>query len=200
MKNFSIGVIGAGAIGLAFAKQAAAAGYRVVVSNSRGPESLLSTVAGIENLTAGTAQDSAEADVVMVALTWKQLAENAKFLPDLTGKIVLDPMNPVIMPGFIIPDLGDRTSSQVVASLIPGAKLVKVFNTLPPPLILANPKQANGSRVVFYSGDDVAAKRVVQELVTDMGFAGIDLGGLGTGGRLQQFPGGSLPSLNLIKL
>jgi len=200
MKNFSIGVIGAGAIGLAFAKQAAAAGYQVIVSNSRGPESLQSTVAGIENLTAGTAQDSAKADVVMVALTWKQLAENAKLLPDLTDKIVLDPMNPVIMPGFIIPDLGERTSSQVVASLIPGSRLVKIFNTLPPPLILANPKQANGSRVVFYSGDDVAAKRVVGELVTDMGFAGIDLGGLGTGGRLQQFPGGSLPSLNLIKL
>lgn len=200
MKNLTIGVIGAGAIGLAFAKQAAIAGYQVTVSNSRGPESLRSTVEGIDNLSAGSVEDSAAADIVMVALTWKQLTTGAQSLPDLTGKIVLDPMNPVIMPGFIIPDLGSKTSSEVVASLLPGSRLVKVFNTLPPPLILANPKQGNGSRVVFYSGNDVAAKSAVKDLVNDMGFAGIDLGDLTTGGRLQQFPGGSLPSLNLIKL
>jgi predicted dinucleotide-binding enzyme len=200
MKNLSIGVIGAGAIGLSFAKTAAAAGYQVTVSNSRGPESLRSTILGIQNLSAGTTEDSAAADIVMVALTWKQLADNAKNLPNLSGKIVLDPMNPVIMPGFIIPDLGEKTSSEVVAASLPGARLVKVFNTLPPSLIMADPKQNNGNRVVFYSGDDADAKAVVEKIVTDMGFAGIDLGTLQTGGRLQQFPGGSLPSLNLIKL
>lgn len=200
MKNLSIGVIGAGTIGLAFAKKAAAAGRRVVISNSRGPASLQSHTHNIQNLFAGTVADAAGADIVMVALTWKQLTDNAANLSDLTGKIVLDPMNPVIMPGFIVPDLEGKGSSEIVAGLFPSARLVKVFNTLSPALLSADPKYGDGNRVIFYSGNDLDAKASVGDLMLDMGFAGIDLGDLATGGRLQQFPGGPLASLNLIKL
>ena len=57
-----------------------------------------------------------------------------------------------------------------------------------------------GTGCLFMSGDDAAAKADVSAILEKAGFAIIDLGGLASGGRLQQFPGGPLPTLNLIKL
>ena len=135
----------------------------------------------------------------MLAVPWKHLDAATQNLPDLHGKIVLDPTNPVIMPGFILPDLGGKTSSEIVAGKVPGAQVVKVFNTLQPALIIANPEQHGGKRVVFYSGDDGSAKAVVRKLLNTLGFAGIDLGQLAEGGSMQRFPGGPLAGLHLVK-
>ena len=193
-----IGIIGAGAIGLAFAKQAGAAGHEVIISNSRGPASLGAVTKDLKGVQAGTKEAAAAADVIMIAVPWQHLDAAVAGL-DLSGKIVLDPMNPIINPGFILPDLRGKTSSEVVAAKVPGATLVKVFNTLPPALIAASPAQNGGNRVVFYSGDDRSAKDLTGRLLSSMGFAGIDLGGLVQGGSLQQFPGGPLAALHLTK-
>jgi predicted dinucleotide-binding enzyme len=115
------------------------------------------------------------------------------------GKVVIDPTNAIAFPQFKPIDLGDRTSSEIIQELIPEARVVKAFNTLPAAILASNPKENNGSRVVFISGNDEGAKTVVKEIIDRTGFAPIDLGGLSTGGRLQQF-GGPLPALNLIKL
>jgi 8-hydroxy-5-deazaflavin:NADPH oxidoreductase len=82
----------------------------------------------------------------------------------------------------------------------PGARVVKAANTLLSVVLAADPKQSGGRRVLFISGDDVAAKETVKAILERIGFATIDLGGLAIGGKLQQFPGGPLPALNLIKL
>jgi predicted dinucleotide-binding enzyme len=101
---------------------------------------------------------------------------------------------------FALPICKVRTSSEIVASLVPGAQVVKVANTLVSALLAADPKQAGGRRVLFMSGDDATAKAGVKGMLEKIGFATIDLGGLAGGGSLQQFPGGPLPTLNLIKL
>ena len=80
-----------------------------------------------------------------------------------------------------------------------GARLVKAFNTLPPPLLLADPLKGEGHRVLFLSGDDHAARETVARLIESIGFAPIDLGTLIEGGKLQQYPGGPLPRLDLVK-
>jgi hypothetical protein len=197
----NIGIIGAGGIGQAFAGQVAKAGYDVIVSNSRGPESLAGLVRQLGRRTkAGTRQEAARADVVVLAVQWQQLREALSELPAWNGRILIDATNPVVQPGFRLADLGGRTSSEVVASLAPGARVVKVANTLPIALLSADPKQAGGRRVLFMSGDDETAKADVSAILENVGFATIDLGGLASGGRLQQFPGGPLPTLNLIKL
>ena len=197
----NIGIIGAGGIGQAFAGQVAKAGYDVIVSNSRGPESLAGLVRQLGRRTkAGTRQEAARADVVMLAVQWQQLRVALSELPAWNGRILIDATNPVVQPGFRLADLGGRTSSEVVASLAPGARVVKVANTLPIALLSADPKQAGGRRVLFMSGDDETAKADVSAILENVGFATIDLGGLASGGRLQQFPGGPLPTLNLIKL
>ena len=194
-----IGIIGAGAIGTAFAKQVAAAGYEVVISNSRGAESLKEKVKQIGgNTTAGSVKEAAEADVIFLALQWPHLQQVLSTV-SLDGKIVIDPTNP-ILPGFALADLHGKTSSEIVSQWAKGAKLVKAFNTLPPQTLAANPQTNGGSRVIFYSGNNDDAKDILTSILNRIGFAGVDLGRLNEGGKLQQFPGGALPTLNLIKL
>jgi predicted dinucleotide-binding enzyme len=194
-----IGIIGAGAIGKAFAKQVANAGYEVVISNSRGAESLKELVSQLgENVTAGSVAEAATAEVIFLALQWQHLEQVTQNI-DWNGKIVIDPTNP-ILPGFKLANLGNKASSEVVQKWTSGARLVKAFNTLQPEILAANPMQGGGKRVIFYSGDYNDAKDIVSGIINRLGFAGIDLGRLNEGGKLQQFPGGALPTLNLIKI
>ena len=197
----SIGIIGSGGIGQAVAGHLVAAGLEIMVSNSRGPESLAEVVSRLGPLaTAGTRQDAAEAEVVVLAVPWAQVPAALSDLPPWSGRILIDATNPVVEPGLGLAPLGGRTSSEIVASLAPGARVVKACNTLPRALLSADPRQFGGHRVMFLSGDDTTAKARVGELLEKLGFAAIDLGGLSSGGRLQQFPGGPLPTLNLVKL
>jgi predicted dinucleotide-binding enzyme len=86
-----------------------------------------------------------------------------------------------------------------VAGLVPGARVVKAANTLGAPVLAADPQEAGGRRVIFLSGDDADAKSEVGAIFEDAGFAAVDLGGLATGGAMQQV-GGPLSGMNLIKL
>jgi len=197
----NIGIIGAGGIGQAFAGHVANAGYEVIVSNSRGPESLVDVVSRLgPRVRAGTRQEAAQADVVFVSVGWEQVRAALADLPAWGGRILIDATNPVLQPGFRLAELHGSTSSEIVASMVPGARVVKTANTLLRDVLAAEPKQNGGRRVLFMSGDDADAKGQVSAILEKVGFATIDLGGLASGGKLQQFPGGSLPTLNLIKL
>ena len=77
---------------------------------------------------------------------------------------------------------------------------MKGFNHLRAELLAADPASDGGRRVLFFSGDDAAAKGTIAALIENIGFAGIDLGSLVVGGKLAQFPGGPLPNQNLIKI
>ena len=196
-----IGIIGAGGIGQAFARQLQKAGYDVIISNSRGPESLSSLVRELGiGVRAGTVKEAAASEIVMLAVPWRHLRDALAGLPPWKGQIVIDMTNPIGPPEFKVADLGGRTSSEVVADLVLGARLVKACNTLPPPLLGADPRECGGRRVTFISGDDLSAKSKFSHILETIGFAPVDLGGLISGGRMQQFPGGPLPALNLIRL
>ena len=196
-----IGIIGTGGIGQALAGHIAKAGFETIVSNSRGPESLASLVSELgPHAKAGTRQEAAQADVVVLAVPWVHVRGALTDLPPWNGRILMDATNPIIEPDFQVADLNGRTSSEIVASLAPGARVVKAANTLLRAILAADPNEAGGHRVLFMSGDDAAAKAQVDSILSKIGFAAIDVGGLVSGGRLQQFPGGTLPTLNLIKL
>lgn len=196
----TIGIIGAGNIGAAFAKALGRAGIDAIISNSRGPESLTDLIgeAGA-SIRAGTRTDAAAQDIVLVAVNWSKLPSALQGLPDFGGRIVIDANNPIEGPLFKPADLGGRVSSEVVAGLVPGARVVKAFNHLQPQLISGDPQAEGGRRVLFYSGDDARAKAEVGALIERLGFFGIDLGPLALGGRLVQFPGGPLPVHNLVR-
>lgn len=197
----TIGIIGAGAMAQALAVRLLAGGHTVVLSNRRGPASLDDVVAGLgPGASAGTVEDAAAQPLVVIAAPWSQLPGTLARFDDWNGRVVVDTTNPIEPPHFTVADLGGRTSSEVVADLLPGARLVKAFNTLTPAMIARDPREAGGRRVIFYSGDDAAAKQDVHALLISCGFAAVDVGGLATGGKLQQFPGGSLAALNLIRI
>jgi predicted dinucleotide-binding enzyme len=197
----NIGIIGAGGIGLALAGHVARGGYETILSNSRGPESLAEVVSQLGPLArAGTREEAALADIVVVAVRWPQLRDALSGLPAWNGRILIDATNPIVEPGYRLAELNGRTSSEITASLAPQARVVKVGNTLPRALLATDPNQFGGHRVLFMSGDDAAAKADVRRVLETAGFAVIDLGGLASGGTLQQVPGGPVATLNLIKL
>jgi 8-hydroxy-5-deazaflavin:NADPH oxidoreductase len=190
----SVGIIGAGRIGQVMAQTALRAGRRVVIANSRGPESLTSVVQELgEGVSAGTVTDAAAADVVVVAVMWPDVPRAVEGL-DWEGRIVIDPTN-----DFDPSDLDGRTSSEVVADLVAPARVVKAANTLVAAVLGSDPQQAGGQRVIFLSGDDSEAKSGVGALFEDAGFFVVDLGGLREGGQMQQV-GAPLAGHNLIRL
>jgi 8-hydroxy-5-deazaflavin:NADPH oxidoreductase len=197
----SIGIIGSGAIGAAFARALARAGIEATISNSRGPDSLQELVRELgSSIKAGTREQAARADIVLVAVNWSKLPAALAGLPDWSGRIVVDANNPIEAPLFKPVDLKGRVSSEVFAELVPGARVVKAFNHLRADILAGDSRAAGGRRVLFYSGNDNAAKAEVGALIDRIGFAGFDLGSLAVGGKLAQFPGGPLPNQNLIKL
>jgi 8-hydroxy-5-deazaflavin:NADPH oxidoreductase len=196
----SIGIIGSGNIGTAFARALARAGIEATIANSRGPETLADLVRELApSIKAGTAEEAARADIVLVAVNWSKLPTALKDLGPWDGRIVIDANNPIEGPLFKPAELNGRVSSDVFAGLVPGARVVKAFNHLQPALLSGDPQAEGGRRVLFYSGDDARAKAEVAALIEKLGFFGIDLGALEVGGRLVQFPGGPLPALNLVK-
>lgn len=196
----SIGIIGAGNIGSAFARALARSGIPAVIANSRGPESLRSLVRELgPTITAGTREQAASADIVLVAVNWSKLPAALKGLPAWNGRIVIDANNPIEAPLFQPADLKGRISSEIFADLVPGALVVKAFNHLLAAVLAGDPRAEGGQRVLFYSGDDANAKAKVADLIERLGFFGLDLGPLAVGGALAQFPGGPLPVHNFVK-
>lgn len=197
----SIGIIGAGNIGLAVAKTLARAGIAATVANSRDPQSLKERLAAFgSTIKAGTREQAAAADIVLIAVNWSKLPVALAGLPAWNGRIVIDANNPVEAPLYKPLDLHGLVSSEVVANLVAGARVVKAFNHLRAEVLASDPHADGGRRVLFYSGDDSAAKTEVGALIDRLGFAGIDLGSLVVGGKLAQFPGGPLPNQNLVRI
>jgi len=192
-KIMKVGIIGSGNIGATLADLFAKAGYIVAISNSRGPVSLETLITSIDskNVTAVTPEEAVRsADVVLLAIPWRKKHE----LPpsDLfKGKIVVDAMNPY-SENFEVIDLGESTSSEEVRKLLPGARLVKAFNTMYYEMLRTGGRESGDERLVlFVAGDDLDAKTVVSELIHDIGFVSVDTGSLHEGGRKQQ-PGSSI--------
>ena len=106
-------------------------------------------------------------------------------------------MNPYT-EDFEIEDLGDRTASEIAETLVPGARLVKAFNTMHYRRLASEgkPKGTRGRLAVFLAGDDPGAKTVVAGLIDEMGFDPIDSGSLAEGGRRQE-PGSAIYNVPL---
>ncbi len=196
----SIGIIGSGNIGSAFARTLARNGIEATIANSRGPESLQSLVRELgPTIKSGPREEAASKNIVFIAVNWSKLPIALAGLPDWNNRIVIDANNPIEQPLFKPAELNGRLSSEVFSTLVPGARVVKAFNHLVAALLGSDPKAEGGKRVAFYSGDDASAKADVSALIDRLGFFGIDLGSLAVGGKLAQFPGGPLPALNLVK-
>ncbi|WP_436738127.1 NADPH-dependent F420 reductase [Streptomyces sp. BBFR102] len=196
-----IGMLGAGAIAQAIARHAIRHGHEVLLSNSRGPTSLAPLVRDLGALAAAaTPAEAATADLVVLAVPWPQIPDAVAGLPRLEKTVVIDATNQFASrsPDPEIADLGDLTGSEYVSSLLPGARVVKAFNSLYAQFIAPDPRHEAGRQVLFLAGDDADAKNTVRDLTSEFGFAPVDLGTLREGGRLIQL-GGPLSALHVLK-
>ncbi|MGK2955475.1 MAG: NADPH-dependent F420 reductase [Solirubrobacterales bacterium] len=188
----TVGILGAGNIGQAIAKQMLRAGQEVMLANNHGPESLAGTVEELgPGASAGTMEEAAAQDMVAVAIPWGFIPDALEGLPDWNGRIVIDANNAVVQPDFKAADLGGRSSSEVFAEMVPGARVVKTANILLAARLGEDPVLTDGRRVLFISGDDQDAKVTVSAFFTEAGFRMVDLGDLSQG-RLYQVPGSPL--------
>ena len=189
-----VGIIGAGRLGQAMARTALRAGRSVIIANSRGPGSLTSVVSALgAGASAGTVAQASAAGIVVIAVPWSRVPEAVQGL-EWNGQVVIDATN-----DWSADDLNGRTSSELIADLVPSARVVKAANTLGADVLGSDPQEAGGRRVIFVSGDDVDAKSEVIALFQDGGFFAIDLGDLIRGGGMQQVRG-PLAGVNLIRL
>lgn len=196
----SIGIIGTGNIGSAIARALVRSGQDVVLANRRGPASLSGLVDELgPRARAASVAEAAQADIVFVAVNWSKIPGALEGLGDWGGRIVIDTSNPIESPTFKPFDLGGRASTAVFTDLVPGARVVKAFNHLQPHLLEGDPQAEGGRRVLFLAGDDQQAKNTVARLIGSLGFQPVDLGDVEHGSRLTQFPGGPLPTLNLVR-
>lgn len=186
----TIGLIGAGKIGSQLARLAVAHGYHVVISNSRGPETLSALVAELgPNARAATAVDAAIAgDIVVVTVPLR----NYRAIPvaPLAGKIVIDTNNYYPQRDGQIPELDNEstTTSELLQAHLPASKVVKAFNHIYAAEITTH-GQAAGSenrRALVIAGDHEDAKTTVTHLLDQFGFDTVDAGPLKEGWRIQR--------------
>lgn len=212
----SVAVIGVGAMGGAIARALAATGTGVTIANSRGPETLVDFAGDLGGLIRpATIAEAATSEIVILAVPWRSVAAVLGEVTDWENRILIDATNPV---DFLAPgspdatdpgnplgamglkaiDLQGRLSSEIVAELAPGARVIKTFNHIEPELV-TTPTTPAGRAVVFLAGDDASAGARTATLVGSLGLLAVDLGGLASGGALLAFPGGSLLGLDLVK-
>jgi 8-hydroxy-5-deazaflavin:NADPH oxidoreductase len=173
----SIGVVGAGRIGGNAARLLAGAGHDVTVSYSRDPERLQALAAEI-GARAGTPAEAARADVVLLSVPWRLIDDVLAETGSLAGKVVIDTTNQFGAGGLeLLPD--GMTAAQVNQRRMPGARLVKSFNTLTSTFQESEAGRPDPRVVLFLCGDDAEAKQIVAGLIRDAGFEPVDIGGLG---------------------
>ena len=182
-----IGIIGAGFIARAVATVAIRAGHEVMVSNTRGPQSLFSLV-GTIGCKAGTVEEAAAfGDIVLVAIPLYAYAT----LPaePLAGKTVLDAGNYYSDRDGTIPalDRHQTTTSEILAGHLPTSHIVKAFNAITAADIERDgkPSGATDRRALPIAGDDAGAKRTVSELLESFGYDVVDAGPLSEGWRFE---------------
>jgi 8-hydroxy-5-deazaflavin:NADPH oxidoreductase len=186
----TIGIIGAGHIGSQIARAAIAAGYDVVISNSRGPQTLEGLVAELgPRARAATSEDAAAAgDFAVVTIPLKAYRDVP--VGPLAGKVVIDTDNYYPGRDGVIPELEDEstTVSELLQAHLPTSKVVKGFNHIPFGDITADgtPAGTDNRRAIGIAGDDTDAKILVTRLYDEIGFDAVDAGSLAEGWRLQR--------------
>ncbi|MCW2811779.1 MAG: NADPH-dependent reductase [Friedmanniella sp.] len=200
----TIGLIGAGHIGSQVARAAIASGYDVVLSNSRGPETLVDLVAELgPRARAATAQQAAEAgDLVVVTIPLTAIDQVP--VEPLVGKIVIDTNNYYPQRDGQIAALDEErtTTAELLQDHLPQSRVVKGFNHIYSAQITTDgtPAGTPGRRALVIAGDDPAAKATVTELLDGFGFDTVDAGPLAEGWRIQRDTPGYGPQLDAGQL
>jgi 8-hydroxy-5-deazaflavin:NADPH oxidoreductase len=186
----TIGLVGAGHIGSQLARLAVRDGYNVVISNSRGPQSLAGLVAELgPKARAATPAEAAEAgDIVVVSVPLKSY--RAVPVAALAGKVVIDTNNyyPERDGHIAALDNESTTTSELLQAHLPASKVVKAFNHIYAAALTTDgqPQGTRDRRALAIAGNDAAAKATVAKLIDEFGFDTVDIGPLKESWRIQR--------------
>lgn len=186
----TIGIIGAGNIGSTLARGLTARGYDVVISNSRGPESLAPLVAELgPRATAGTATDAATAGEIVIVTVPLRAYRDVPVAP-LAGKIVLDTNNYYWERDGRIAELDEKqaTTSGLLQDHLPASRVAKAFNHIGAAQILTDGRPAGDPdrRALATAGDDADAVAFVTALYDEFGFDTVNVGSLADSWRVER--------------
>lgn len=186
----TIGLIGSGHIGGTVARLAVAAGYDVVLSNSRGPETLAELVKELGPRARAATPDEAAAAGDLVVVTVPLRAYKSVPVEPLAGKVVIDTNNYYPGRDGTIPELedGSATVSGLLQQHLGTARVVKGFNNIyfKHLLSLARPSGAADRSALPIAGDDAAAKATVTAFLDSIGYDAVDAGGLAESWRFER--------------
>ena len=186
----TIGLIGAGHIGSQLARLAVKNGYNVVISNSRGPETLADLVRELgPHARAATPKEAGQlGDIVVVTIPLKNLGDVP--VAPLAGKVVIDTLNYYPQRDGHIADLDKEktTTSEMVQEHLPRSRVVKAFNHIYAAELTTHgqPAGSPGRRALAIAGNDAGAKQEVAALIDQFGFDTVDIGPLGESWRIQR--------------
>ena len=199
-----LGIIGAGHIGSQLARLGVAAGYDVVISNSRGPATLDTLIAelGPRARAALPAEAAQAGDLAIVTIPLHQI--HTLPLAELAGKTVIDTNNyyPQRDGNIAVLDEETSTSAELLQDLLPDSRVVKAFNHITAADLTTDglPAGAENRRALVVAGNDPDARAQVSALLDDFGFDTVDLGPLAEGWRIQRDTPGYGPRLNAVEL
>jgi predicted dinucleotide-binding enzyme len=184
-----ITVIGAGNMGSAFVQQLTRAGHQVSVTARDGEKAAqVAAAAGAKAVpTAGAAKD---ADAVVLATGYGDAVAALRAVGELDGKVIVDITNP-LTADYMGLTLGHSSSAaEEIAKAVPGAEVVKAFNTVFAQVLAEGPDFGNGQRVsVFVASDSERAKQTARAMAESIGFAVVDAGGLKNARYLEPLAG-----------
>ena len=184
-----IAIIGTGNVGRALARGWARAGHGIIIgTRNPGEPGVANLARQIRAETAAPSVAAAAGEVVTLALPWSIAEAAVKALGELSGKIVIDCMNPLAVVGGVIGlDRSHGASgAEAVAGWLPGARVVKTLNQVGHEVMSDNARMAHRP-VMFMAGDDDAAKAAVGHLLTDLGLEPLDAGDLAKARLLEPF-------------
>jgi len=183
-------VIGAGNMGSGFVKQLTRAGHQVSVT-ARNLDKARTVAAANPGASAVAADNAAaNADIIVLATGYGDAVEALRSVGNLQGKVVIDITNP-LTADYMGLTIGHSTSAgEEIAKVVPGAQVVKAFNTVFAQVLAEGADFGAGRKVsVFVAGDNAQAKQAVTELAKSMGFETIDAGGLKNARYLEPLAG-----------
>jgi len=183
-------VIGAGNMGSAFVKQLVIAGHQVSVTARHLEKAQAVAVAHPGAKAVASVNAAAHADVIVLATGYGDAVGALKSVGDLRGKVVLDITNP-LTADYMGLTIGHSTSAaEEIAKAVPGATIVKAFNTVFAQVLAEGANFGKGNVVpAYFAGDDTAAKATVSVLIETTGFKAVDAGPLKNARYLEAVAG-----------
>ncbi|MNQ25343.1 NADP oxidoreductase coenzyme F420-dependent [compost metagenome] len=170
-----IGIIGVGSVTMDFAHRAAKSGYKVLISDPLGTRTFKEIAQKMgSNVKLVSIDEATIAQIIVLFISRQNLEMSIRKLPDMSGKIILHTNNPIFNEQYFLDNKDSKSSCEIIASLLPRAHIIKLFNILSSRVNLLN-EQNQDKNVLFFSGKNQMINDNVKAFLETLNLSGIDI-------------------------